>query len=345
MCKMFLAGALLGISATVYAQSDSSSLYLQKGLEAKQKGRRAESLTNFEKAYSFNRNDKQVVGELAAAYNDLRRYGKARDTYMELEKLGDQSDSTYRQLMLLSYNTRRFDEAIKYATLEKKVNASAKVAYYIGKANYETENLGDAIKYMTIAEKEEPENPEIPYTVARAYSDMQNFKLAIPYFQKAVALNPTQSRWIYEMSLIYYGMNDDQNALKYMLEAADKGYKKDNEYLQNLSTAYINAGRLEDGINVLKEVLQRRPTDMALLNSIAQAYYDAKKYDDAISYYDQILKIDNKNAESLYMIGMSFQQKGEKEKGMALCDKAIQMDPSLRGLKSKKEMPGFTPAP
>jgi hypothetical protein len=41
------------------------------------------------------------------------------------------------------------------------------------------------------------------------------------------------------------------------------------------------------------------------------------------------------------MIGMSFQKKGEKEKGMALCDKAIQLDPSLQNLKQKKELPGF----
>jgi hypothetical protein len=36
------------------------------------------------------------------------------------------------------------------------------------------------------------------------------------------------------------------------------------------------------------------------------------------------------------MIGMSFQKKGEKEKGQLLCDKAIAMDPSLESKRQKK---------
>jgi hypothetical protein len=47
---------------------------------------------------------------------------------------------------------------------------------------------------------------------------------------------------------MYYGMHDDQNALKYMLEAADKGLKKDNEYLENLGIAYLNVGKFNEGL-------------------------------------------------------------------------------------------------
>jgi tetratricopeptide (TPR) repeat protein len=142
------------------------------------------------------------------------------------------------------------------------------------------------------------------------------------------------------MALIYYAMNDDQNSLKYMLEAAEKGLKKDNSYMQNLATAYINAGRFNEGIGVLQDLLRLRPSDLNLLYTIAEAYYNAKKYDNAINYYDEVLAANKQNAEALYMIGMCYQKKGEKQKGMDLCDKAIEMDPSLQNLKQKKEMPG-----
>jgi tetratricopeptide (TPR) repeat protein len=342
MLKLILTTSVLGLSTLVFAQTDSSAYLLQKGLEEKDKGRRMESLKQFEKAYSYNKNSKEVVSELAAAYLDLRRYGQAKEKFLQLEQLGDRSDSTYRQIMLLSFNMRQFDDAIKYATLLKQSNASAKTAYYIGKAYYEKEDLGNAIKYFDAASKEDEQNPDIPYMVARAYADMQNYKSAIPYFQKAVKLNPSQSYWIYEMALIYYAMNDDQNSLKYMLEAAEKGLKKDNAYMQNLATAYLNVGRFNEGIGVLQDILRLRPSDKNVLYSLAEAYYNAKKFDDAINYYDEVLRIDNKqNAEALYMIGMCYQKKGEKQKGMQLCDKAIEMDPSLQGLKQKKEMPGM----
>ena len=38
------------------------------------------------------------------------------------------------------------------------------------------------------------------------------------------------------------------------------------------------------------------------------------------------------------MIGLSYQKKGEKQKGQQLCDKAIEMDPSLNSLRQKQDM-------
>ena len=340
MAKYILTMAIMAISTLSYSQSDSARVFLEKGIEEKTKGRRMESLKYFEKAFGYNGKDKQVVSELAAAYLDLRRYPQAREKFQLLEKMGDQSDSTYRQLMLLSFNMRQFDDAIKYASLLKKVRPAEQTAYYLGRSFYEKEDLGNAIKYLDIAAKENPSNADIPYTVARAYADMFNFKKSVDYFQKALAINPGQARWLYEMALIYYAIPDEQNSLKYMLEAGEKGYKKDNEYVQNLATAYMNAGKHQEGITMLKEILQRRPSDVNILNMLAEAYYDSKQYDEAISHFDQILAIDTKNAEALYMIGMSFQKKGDKQKGQALCDKAIEMDPSLQSLKQKKQMPG-----
>src|SRR5438270_4148867 len=226
MRSVMILAAIALFAQKGFTQSDSSSFYLQKGLEEKQKGRRMESLKQLEKAYKFNQDNKAVISELAAANLDLRRYPQAKEKFLQLEKMGDQSDSTYRQLMLLSFNMHQQDDAIKYALLLKKIAPDSKVAYYLGKSYYDKENLGLAIKYFDYAVKEDPSNAEIPYTVARAYADMQNYKKAIPYFEKAIELKPDQNRWIYELALIYYAIPDDQNSLKYLLLAADKGYKK-----------------------------------------------------------------------------------------------------------------------
>lgn len=341
MKKYLLIVAAASISTSLVAQSDSASLYFQKGLDEKAKGHSLIAIQHFEKAYNFNKNDQKIVSELAADYLGLRRYTQARDKFLQLESMGDKSDSTFRQLMLLSYNLRKWDDAIKYALILKKQNINEKTAFYIGKSYYEKEDLGNAIKYFGFAAKEDPTNAEIPYTIARAYSDMQNHKEAIPYFLKALELNPNNSRWVYETALIYYAIPDDQNALKYMLMAKEKGYKEDNEFLQNLATAYTNAGKPAEAINLLKGILEKRPSDINVINMLAESYYDSKKYNEAIAYYDKLLQIDAKNAEAMYMMGMSFQKKGEKQKGQAICDKAIELDPSLQNLKKQQQMPGF----
>ena len=77
-----------------------------------------------------------------------------------------------------------------------------------------------------------------------------------------------------------------------------------------------------------------------MLYNIADAYYQTGKYQEAIDYWDKILQADKQNASALYMIGLSYQKKGEKEKGEQLCEKAMQMDPSLKKLKEEKKQPG-----
>ena len=322
------------------AQADSATYFLQKGREEKGKGRVMDSFKALDKAYGYNKGDKQIVQELADVLVALRRYPQAREKYLELEKMGAANAQTYKQLMDISFNMRQYEEATKYAHALKKADPSQKVAYFIGKAAYDQESYGDAIKYLTEAAGEDAQNAEIPYYIARSYADMMNYKAAIPHFQKAIALKPNENRRIYEMALMYYGMHDDNNFLKYMLEAAEKGYKRDNEYLENLGVAYLNTGQTEKGLATLKEILQKRPSDQNILGMLAEACYDAKRWDEAIGYWDQLLAMDKQNAPALYMIGMSYQKKGDKEKGQALCDRAIQMDPSLAGKKQKVQMPG-----
>jgi tetratricopeptide (TPR) repeat protein len=332
-----------GVAIATYsqAQTDSASFFFQKALSEKQAGRKLEVWKNLDKAYKYNPNDKAIVSELADVLLGLNKYGQAKEMLQKLEQMGDNSPALYKQLLNLSFNTKHFDEAIVYADKLKKADPNEKVGYFLGKIYYDRDDYGEAIKYLQAAQKEEPQNAEIPYLIARSYADMMNYKLSVPFFEKAIALAPDKNNWIYELGLVHYAMNSDKEALKYILLAGEKGYKKDNDYMENLGVAYLNVGKLDDAMTILKDILVKKPTDLNILNMVAEAYYYSGKYQDAIDYWDKVLIYDKTNAQSLYMIGMSYQKKGEKEKGVALCDKAIEMDPSLAVYKQKKSMPGM----
>jgi len=328
-------------STIVFAQADSSKYFLRKGIDEKQKGRRMESLKDFEKSFRYDSSNKVLLGELASAYMDLRKYYHAKETYKRLINLGETSAENYKQLLQLCFNLRSYDEAILYANDLKKAAPSEKVNYYLGKINYERENYGDALKYLTAAAKDDPQNGEVSYMIGRSYADMQNYKQAIPFYQKAIEQDGSKYGWIYELGMICYANNNNADALKYIQLAGEKGYPKDNGYLQNLAIANLDAGKFDEGISVLNDLLKKRPADLTLLDMTAQAYYDHGKYDDAMNNWDAILGYDKSNASALYMIGMCYMKKGDKGKGTQLCDKAIQLDPSLANLKQKREMTGF----
>ncbi|MBK6935795.1 MAG: tetratricopeptide repeat protein [Chitinophagaceae bacterium] len=344
----------LFISCTVYSQtaftgvkaipSDSADYFLQKGLIEKTNGRKMESLKNLEKAAKFDSTNKAVIAELSSAYLDMRKYYNAREMFKKLVSMGEESAANYKQLLQLSFQLKQNEDVLLYANKLKIADPNEKISFYIGKVQYDMENYGEAIKTLSKAAAEDSVNAEIPYMIAHSYADMMNYKMAVPYFQKAIELAPKQNYWVYELSMIFYAMNDDRNALKYMLEAGEKGYKRDNDYLENLGIAYLNVGELDKGVEILGEILKRKPSDLNILNMLAEAFYYKKKFDEAINYWDKILEYDKANASSLYMIGMAYQKKGGKEntnKGIALCDKAIEMDPALASLKQKKMTMGL----
>lgn len=321
-----------------HAQNDSAAVYLQRGLEEKTKGRRMESLKHFEKAYGFNKSSAEITGELASAYYDLRRYQQAKDKYKEFEKLGDKSAQTYRQIMMISYNLRQFPDAIQYAALLEKNYPDEKTAYYSGKSYYALNDRPNTVKQLTIAATEDEKNADIPYTIARVYIDLENYTKAVPYFQQALALDTLNARWHYELGLVYYTMMDNQNALKHMELASKKGIKKDQEFMQNLATAYFNANKYNEGIALLNEMHLKWPADENITESLALAYYTHEKYSDALPYYENLVEKDNKNAKALYMLGMTYQKLGNKEKGEELCKKAIELDPKLKNVKLGKKV-------
>ena len=118
--------------------------------------------------------------------------------------------------------------------------------------------------------------------------------------------------------------------------AGEAGYPKSNVFYENLGFAYLNTGDIENGLKNLNTVLSRKPNNTTLLTDIAQAMYQAKRYDDALVYYQKLLDINAKDSKALYMAGITFQKKGQKEKGQAMCDQAIAMDPSLAEKRTKK---------
>lgn len=215
------------------------------------------------------------------------------------------------------------------------VSAQSETSLQAARKFYQEENYAEALKQLEKAAAEEPSNAAVPYLSARAYVDMSNYRKAATYMEKAIAMDSTKPHWLYECGLIYYAIPDNKKSLAFILLAGEKGYKKTNDYLENLGNAYLNAGQHDKGLDVLNEVLKKKPEDPELLYIIAEANYKTGKYDQAINLWDQVFRFEENNAEVLYMIGMAYQKKGEKQKGQQICDRAIEMDPSLRSKRQR----------
>jgi tetratricopeptide (TPR) repeat protein len=340
MKNLFTLLICIHVAAIALAQkADSASFYQQKGLEEKEARRYREAEKNFAKAFQLAPSNSDVLVEWGNALVEQRRYREAREKYVRAEQAGNKNPLVIENLATLSLNMRMWQEAINYSQKMQQAKIGKGAYFNIAKSYYELENYGEALKNCELAFKEEPNRAEIPYIAGRCFIEMSNYKRAAGCYEQAIERDSSNATWMYEAALTYYAVPDDKKAIYWFERAAVRGYKRTNDYLENLGNAHLNAGNNEKGAELLKEVLQHKPGDQEVLYNIADAYYRGKNYQMAIDYWDQVLTADNKNANALYMIGMSYQKKGEKEKGQQLCDRAIQMDPSLRNLKQERKLP------
>ncbi|HVM87003.1 MAG TPA: tetratricopeptide repeat protein [Puia sp.] len=321
--------------------NDSSAVYYKKGIQEKDARRWMVAFNNLQKSVQYDSNNVNAERELGLVSLELRKYGNAEIAFTKVLSIQKDDTTAIVNLANLNFWTHQWKPAIAYAQKAQQLKAGKGWNYVIAKSYYQQEDYGQAFKYFQLASKEDSTNAEIPYLLARAFVDMNNYKAAVPFFQKAIALDSSKVQWMYEFALVLATIPNDKMAIQYYLLAADKGYKIDNDYYENLADSYIAMGEGQKAVDLMLKVLDKKPADLVLLYGVADAYYRMKKYQEAIDYWDKILFYDKENSKALYMIGMAYQKKGDTDKGRQLCDRAIAMDPSLKNLKQERGSMGL----
>lgn len=324
-------------ASSVFSQDvDSAQFYFTKGLAEKDARLFAVAGKYFDKAIQFNQNYAAAYIENGKVDLEMHKGDAAIVNFTKAYQLQPNNNEVIKELSSLYFNNRQFQKAID---LVQKCTICPDADRILGMSYYNLEDYGKAAVLLQKAVNKNDKDAESAYTLGRTYLELENEKSAMLQFQNAIALEPSRNAWMYELGLIYYTKSDYKNALKYFNMAGDAGYDKTNDFYENLGFAQLYTGDSQNGMKALDEVIKRKPNNTELLNNIAQAMYDTKHYDEALNYYEQLLTINPKDARSLYMAGMTFQRKGDKEKGQKLCDKAIEMDPSLATQRRKKELP------
>ncbi len=328
---------LLVLSCSLSAQNrDSSNIYLSKAIVAKQERRIQSAINLFEIAVKFDTTNIDALKAMGEYGMESRNFRQAVEAYSRWYHLEPNNEATFQQLANLYFNLGRHKDALEFTERWEKVHHEKPMHYIAGMCYYYLENYPFAINRLLHAAETDTTNANMYYTIGRSYLEMERYKQAIPYYKKAADLDTKNSRYAYEMAMVYYSIPDDKNAIAMFELAAQRGWAQNADYFESLAYCYMNVRNFEKAAEMLQKSLEKRPYSVSVTYALAEAQYKGGKFQDAIDNWDKVLQLDTKNARSLYMIGMCYQKMGQKDKGMALCDKAIEMDPSLSSLKQKK---------
>ena len=317
----------------IFPQTDSARFYFKKGTDEQTAKRYLLSSKYFDKAIQFDPKYAEAYIENGRVNIEMRKIFVAQSHFEKAYQLQPDDQVTIQELASLYFNNRQFQKAIDLA---QKCKSCPEAERVMAMSSYQIEDYVKAISGLEKVLAKNPNDAEATYTLGRSYLELEDFKNAINQYQKALVLDPTKSSWMYELALQLYNSNDYVNAKKYFVMAGEAGYPKSNDFYENLGFAYIITGDVENGLRNVSLVLARKPNNKELLNDIAQALYNAKHFEEALGFYQKLLELNAKDANSLYMAGITFQKMGQKERGVAMCDEAIKIDPALAKNRQKK---------
>lgn len=335
--RLFITATILLLSYGSFAQNrDSSNAVLQRANIAKQERRMQLAMNLFEQSVKWDTSNVEALKAMGEWGIESRNLRQAVDAFTRWHNLEPNNEATFQQLANLYFNMGRYQDALNFTAKWEKAHKDKPMHYITGMCNYYLEDYPQAINRLLYAMEKDTANPVLYYTLGRSYLEMERYKQAIPYYQKAANADPKNARYVFEMAMVYYAIPDDKNAIAMFELAAQRGWAQNADFFESVAYCYMNLGNFAKSTEYLEKSIEKRPHSQTVRYALAESQYKGGRYQDAINNWDMVLQTDNKNARALYMIGMAYQKMGQKDKGMALCDKAIEMDPSLNSLKQKK---------
>lgn len=330
---------LLLFTITVFSQAgDSAAMFYNKGMQEMNARRYLVASNNFDQAIQLNPSYTAAYLQNGLANKEMRRTDAAKTNFVKAYDLDNNNEQAITELTDIYFSYRQFQQAIDFAQKCKTCDNKDRI---IAMSYFQMEDYGKAEKTLLQVIEKNPQDAEATYTLARTYLEMGLESKAIPYYVKALQLDDKRSKWHFELGLLYYNNDNYKNAVISFNKAAENGFIKSNDFNENLGFAYIYSGNFDSGEKLLTEIMNRKPGDKELIRDVAVAFYDRKMYDKCLEYCQKLMEMDMKDGKALYQAGLCFQKKGETSKGQQMCDKAIELDPSLGGLRQKRMTMGM----
>ena len=184
--------------------------------------------------------------------------------------------------------------------------------------------------------------------LGKTYRDISSFttgadQFAIDNFQKALELEPFNPVFYTEIGKILLKNNKIDEAKEKIGKALDLK----NDYLDaKIQLALISEkeGKPQEAISSLEKIVNEdiikdpyNASNIEAIYQLGRLYYNNDRTDDAIQTLQLALKIFPNHSNSLYILALAYEKKGNKEEAIKTLEKVSELNPDIQEIKSKIE--------
>ena len=188
-------------------------------------------------------------------------------------------------------------------------------------------NAGDAVKSeknILKAVELSPDDAGNNLTAGKIFMFKQDFESALPYINKSVELDPSNTEAIRNLAQIYYDTGNMEKSIETYEDAISKetDRKQKSDLYFNLGILYNKVDNFEEAEYNFMNALDENPDDIEAVMGMAQVFENAEKWRKAEKFYRELIAIDPENPEHYRGMSRVKLQQGEPDQSKRFLDKA-----------------------
>src|SRR6476659_11104835 len=232
---------------------------------------------------------------LAAAYQGLKLYEKAIDSYQYAITIDEKFDYAYRNMGDAYIRLRKFREAIE--ALEK------------------------------VLELSKPEDV-IFEAIGHCYDRLHNYAQARFYYRKASHMNAEDSKIFYKIACTYYKEGTWESAIK-QLDNALKIHRLQPEYNLLMGECKFQVGSFKEAIQYLSNVVRVRPKNSSGWEALIRCLYKAHFLEEAKEQVLAALHVTQGKPLFMFYLSNILFAMGKSKEAILYLERAMEKAPKL----------------
>ncbi len=263
--------------------------------------------------------------------------------------------------LALSYAARRqhANAAIQFQLVLESYPKDAHTHHNLANSLYELHNFDDAIKHYNTAISINSNLIDSHINCAIAYRAIENYESAIQYLKQALNLDKANAKAFHILGIIYTTLEDYPRALECLenahhlmpnnvefhlsfanvLEKAGLAYEALIEYqaLCNNNPSFTDGfillgellfrtNRFDEAVECYKHVLTLTPDNLDIHDNLGSAYVGSSNIESALKTFEIALEKEPNRISSLIGMEEAYQNCGQLDKAIDLCDKIVALD-------------------
>jgi tetratricopeptide (TPR) repeat protein len=229
----------------------------------------------------------------------------------------DSPEDVYKLALVLRQENKPRDSLTTYTLAARLRRPDAMELRSVALDYVILDDYDDAIHWLQVAASADQNNTDVLYSLGRCYYTQSRFRDAEAVFLKLLSLTPGHRKAHEYLGLTYDAENAPEKAeasLKEAVKETGEQGVQDEWPALDLGVFFIDAGRAEDAVPVLREAARIAPNSAACHEKLGHALAESGKGGEAVQELELAVRLDPSNPKIHFALANAYRAAGFAEK-------------------------------